>query len=181
MTAGAAARTRAAEAAPRARAPAPPEQLLRPRGAAPQQIGAPVAGRGDYTGKADVECEMLVLGSGSGRLQRGVPQPPISDEDGASSSVTRSLGGVCLNVGCIPSKALLHIAAVMDEAEVLAEHGIAFGRAEASTSTNLRCAWKNKVVGKLTGRSGAVWRRRGQVEVVRGFGSVPRSASSRSS
>ena len=59
------------------------------------------------------------------------------------------LGGVCLNVGCIPSKALLHAANVIDEAEAMAEHGIKFGKPEIDAE-GLR-AWKNKVVDRLTG------------------------------
>ena len=59
------------------------------------------------------------------------------------------LGGVCLNVGCIPSKALLHVAKFIDEAEAMAEHGVQFGRPRIDASA-LR-AWKNKVVDRLTG------------------------------
>ena len=58
-------------------------------------------------------------------------------------------GGVCLNVGCIPSKALLHAAHVIDEAEAMAEHGIQFGKPEIDAE-GLR-AWKNKVADRLTG------------------------------
>ena len=59
------------------------------------------------------------------------------------------LGGVCLNVGCIPSKALLHAAKVIDEAEAMAEHGVSFGKPEIDAD-KLR-HWKNEVIGKLTG------------------------------
>ena len=78
-----------------------------------------------------------------------------------------ALGGVCLNVGCIPSKALLHIAGVMDETKVLAEHGIAYGAPKVDLDA-LR-AWKNKVVGKLTGGLAGMAKSR-KVEVVRGVG-----------
>ena len=60
-----------------------------------------------------------------------------------------TLGGVCLNVGCIPSKALLHAAKVIDEAEAMAEHGVRFGKPEID-ALKLR-GWKNEVVGRLTG------------------------------
>ena len=60
-----------------------------------------------------------------------------------------TLGGVCLNVGCIPSKALLHAAKVIDEAEEMAEHGVKFGKPEIDAD-KLR-DWKNKVIGRLTG------------------------------
>ena len=59
------------------------------------------------------------------------------------------LGGVCLNVGCIPSKALLHAAKVIDEAAAMAEHGVSFGKPEIDAE-KLR-DWKNEVIGKLTG------------------------------
>ena len=78
-----------------------------------------------------------------------------------------TLGGVCLNVGCIPSKALLHIAAVMDEVAALGEHGVAFGAPKVDLAKLL--AWKNKVVGKLTGGLTGMAKLR-KVEVVRGYG-----------
>jgi dihydrolipoamide dehydrogenase len=78
-----------------------------------------------------------------------------------------TLGGVCLNVGCIPSKALLHAAAVVDEARSLSAHGIAFGAPQIDLE-KLR-AWKDKVVGKLTGGVAAMARGR-KVEVVTGVG-----------
>jgi dihydrolipoamide dehydrogenase len=76
-------------------------------------------------------------------------------------------GGVCLNVGCIPSKALLHVAAVSDEAKALAEHGIAFGPPQVDLD-RLR-GWKSKVVGKLTGGLAGMAKSR-KVEIVRGVG-----------
>ena len=79
-----------------------------------------------------------------------------------------TLGGVCLNVGCIPSKALLHVAAVMDEARHLAAAGIAFGEPEVQLD-GLR-AHKQKVVDKLTGGLGAMAKMR-KVTLVRGYGS----------
>jgi dihydrolipoamide dehydrogenase len=59
------------------------------------------------------------------------------------------LGGVCLNVGCIPSKALLHAAKVIDDAAAMAEHGVVFGKPSIDAE-KLR-GWKNEVIGKLTG------------------------------
>lgn len=76
-----------------------------------------------------------------------------------------TLGGVCLNVGCIPSKALLHAARVIEDAESMAPHGIAFG--EPSIDREKLRAWKNRVVGKLTGGLNLLARQR-KVEVVRG-------------
>ena len=78
-----------------------------------------------------------------------------------------TLGGVCLNVGCIPSKALLHTAAVMDAARALADHGIAFGEPKLDLA-KLR-AFKDKVVGKLTGGLAAMAKMR-KVTVMTGVG-----------
>jgi len=78
------------------------------------------------------------------------------------------LGGVCLNVGCIPSKALLHAAAVIDEADAMAEHGVVFGP-PAIDIDKLR-GWKEKVVGQLTGGLASMAKQRG-VTVIQGSGS----------
>src|SRR5262249_9968561 len=78
-----------------------------------------------------------------------------------------TLGGVCLNVGCIPSKALLHTAALIDEARALGSHGVAFGEPQIDLA-KLR-AWKEKRVGKLTNGVAAMARGR-KVEVVTGTG-----------
>jgi len=78
------------------------------------------------------------------------------------------LGGVCLNVGCIPSKALLHTAAVMDATSALAEHGIAFG--DPKVDLHKLRAFKGKVVGRLTGGLAAMAKMR-KVTVVQGVGS----------
>ena len=79
-----------------------------------------------------------------------------------------SLGGVCLNVGCIPSKALLHVAAVMDEVKHFADLGVSFAAPVVDPAKLL--AHKNKVVGKLTGGLAAMAKMR-KVTVVRGYGS----------
>src|SRR5437879_8568882 len=129
----------AAPSAPRAAAPAPAP--------AASKISVPAAAKA-YGGAADMTCDVLVLGSGPGGYSAAFRAADL----GLNSILVErypTLGGVCLNVGCIPSKALLHIAAVMDEAKHLSEHGIGFGEPKVDLDT-LR-AWKNKVVGKLTG------------------------------
>ncbi len=78
-----------------------------------------------------------------------------------------TLGGVCLNVGCIPSKALLHVAKVIEEAKALAEHGIVFG--EPKTDITKIRLWKEKVINQLTGGLGGMAKMR-KVKVVNGFG-----------
>lgn len=76
-----------------------------------------------------------------------------------------TLGGVCLNVGCIPSKALLHAAKVIDEAASMAQHGIDFGRPKIDLPK--LAAWKDSVIGKLTGGLGALAKQR-KVTVLQG-------------
>jgi dihydrolipoamide dehydrogenase len=119
-----------------------------------------------YSGKADLECEMLVLGSGPGGYSAAFRAADLGMK---TMLVERyaTLGGVCLNVGCIPSKALLHVAAVTDEAQRLSEHGVSFG-APTFDLDKLR-SWKDKVVGKLVGGVGMMAKGR-KVEVVRGVG-----------
>ena len=124
------------------------------------------AGTSSYTGKADVECEMLVLGAGPGGYSAAFRSADLGMKTVLVERYA-TLGGVCLNVGCIPSKALLHIAAVIDETKTLAEHGIAFGPPQVDLD-KLR-GWKNKVVGKLTGGLTGMAKSR-KVETVRGYG-----------
>ena len=150
-------------------ASAPPAAKPAPAAASsakPAPAPAPIPGAATYTGKADIECRMLVLGSGPGGYSAAFRAADLGMK---TVLVERygTLGGVCLNVGCIPSKALLHIAAVMDETKALAEHGIAFG-AQKVDLDGLR-GWKNKVVGKLTGGLTGMAKAR-KVEVVRGVG-----------
>jgi dihydrolipoamide dehydrogenase len=130
------------------------------------QARSNAAGAATYSGKADIECEMVVLGAGPGGYSAAFRSADLGMK---TVLVERypTLGGVCLNVGCIPSKALLHIAAVMDEAAGLSEHGIAYGAPKIDLEA-LR-GWKNKVVGKLTGGLAGMAKAR-KVEVVRGIG-----------
>ncbi len=110
--------------------------------------------------------DVLVLGSGPGGYAAAFRAADLGQR---VVLVERYpvLGGVCLNVGCIPSKALLHVAALMDEARALAGHGVAFGEPRVELE-KLR-AWKDKVVGRLTGGVAAMARGR-KVEVVKGTG-----------
>jgi dihydrolipoamide dehydrogenase len=155
-------------AADAAAAPTPPT-TAKPAGPAPPApapASAPIPGAASYSGKVDVECEMLVLGAGPGGYSAAFRAADLGMK---TVLVERypALGGVCLNVGCIPSKALLHVAAVMDEARTMVEHGIAFGAPQIDLD-KLR-GWKEKVVGKLTGGLGGMAKSR-KVEVVRGIG-----------
>jgi dihydrolipoamide dehydrogenase len=100
------------------------------------------------TSKGDVDCDVVVIGSGPGGYSAAFR---AADLGLRTVLVERyaTLGGVCLNVGCIPSKSLLHTAAIMDAARGLAEHGVTFSEPKLDLA-RLR-AFKDKVVGKLTG------------------------------
>ncbi|MFZ5662334.1 MAG: dihydrolipoyl dehydrogenase [Pseudomonadota bacterium] len=131
----------------------------RGEGAAPQAAAA--SGR-----KADLECRMLVLGAGPGGYTAAFRAADLG-LDTVLVERYPSLGGVCLNVGCIPSKALLHAAAVIDEAAHAKEYGIDFGAPKIALDA-LR-AYKEKVVGQLTkGLAGMAKQRK--VRVVQGSG-----------
>jgi len=115
---------------------------------------------------ADIECELLVLGAGPG----GYSAAFRSADLGMKTVIVEryaTLGGVCLNVGCIPSKALLHVTAVMDEAQHLAGAGITF--AAPQVDIDVLRAHKEKVVGKLTTGLASMAKAR-KVDVVQGVG-----------
>ena len=156
----------AASAAPAKPAPAPAKAATAAAPAAvPARAAAPTAASA-FQGKVDVECEMLVLGAGPGGYSAAFRAADL----GMKTVIVEryaTLGGVCLNVGCIPSKALLHVAAVVDETASLAEHGVSFGKPQIDLA-KLR-GWKDKVVGKLTGGLAGMAKAR-KVEVVRGVG-----------
>ena len=126
-----------AAAAPSATAPAT---------VAPNAAPAPTAKAA--TGTADLHAEVLVLGAGPGGYTAAFRAADLGRK---VILVERwpTLGGVCLNVGCIPSKALLHAAKIIDEAGDMGGHGIAFGKPTINLD-ELR-GWKDGVVKKLTG------------------------------
>jgi dihydrolipoamide dehydrogenase len=138
---------------------------------APPPQPSPLQGEGaksvaTYSGGVDQVCDVLVLGAGPGGYSAAFRAADLGMK---TVLVERypTLGGVCLNVGCIPSKALLHVAAVMDEASHFAELGISFGKPKVDLGKLL--AHKNKVVGKLTGGLAAMAKMR-KVTVVQGVG-----------
>ena len=124
--------------------PAPPPP--KPAASAPSPAAPQAAG--DSGRKADIECQLVVLGSGPGGYTAAFRGADIG-LDTVLVERYATLGGVCLNVGCIPSKALLHAAAVIDEAAAMEAHGIAFGKPKIDID-KLR-SFKEAVVGKLTG------------------------------
>ncbi len=116
--------------------------------------------------KADVECRVLVLGAGPGGYTAAFRSADLG-LDTVLIERYAALGGVCLNVGCIPSKALLHAAAVIDEAAHAKDYGIDFGAPKIGLDA-LR-GYKEKVVGQLTkGLAGMAKQRK--VRVVQGVG-----------
>ena len=140
--------------------PPPPEMV---KAAAPQ-MPAPVAGQ--YSGKVDYECEVLVLGAGPG----GYSAAFRSADLGMNTVLVErysTLGGVCLNVGCIPSKALLHTTSVMDEVKTMSKHGITFG--EPKIEIDQLRGYKDSVIAKLTGGLAGMAKAR-KVKTVRGLG-----------
>ncbi len=151
---GSAARTRQPAAKAPAAAPATPAS------AAPASP-APYAGP-----KGDIHAEVVVLGAGPGGYTAAFRAADLGKKTVLIERYP-TLGGVCLNVGCIPSKALLHVAKVITEAGGMASHGIAFGSPQIDLD-KLR-KWKEGVIGKLTNGLAGLARQR-KVEVVQGKG-----------
>ena len=138
--------------------------------AAPAPTATPVVVQaqlaGQYSGKVDHECEVLVLGAGPG----GYSAAFRSADLGMNTVLVErysTLGGVCLNVGCIPSKALLHTASVMDEVKTMSKHGITFG--EPKIEIDQLRGYKDSVIAKLTGGLAGMAKAR-KVKTVRGLG-----------
>ncbi|KTC67883.1 Dihydrolipoyl dehydrogenase [Legionella birminghamensis] len=114
----------------------------------------------------NMKAEVVVLGSGPGGYTAAFRAADLGKKVILIERYN-TLGGVCLNVGCIPSKALLHIAKVVDEAHEMNEMGVSFNQPEFDSSKLV--AWKNKVIGKLTGGLKILAKQR-KVEVVTGVG-----------
>lgn len=123
-------------------------------------------GTASFSGKVDSQCDLLVLGAGPGGYSAAFRAADL----GLSVVLVEryaTLGGVCLNVGCIPSKALLHTAAVLEEAQALEAHGISFAKPKIDLD-KLR-AFKDGVIGKLTGGLAGMAKAR-KVTVIQGVG-----------
>ena len=112
-----------------------------------------------------IKAEVVILGSGPGVMQRRF----AADLGRQVVLVERfdSIGGVCLNVGCIPSKALLHVAKVIDDAEELSSCGVDFGKPKVDIAAVKK--WKDSVVTRLTGGLKMLAKQR-KVQVVNGYG-----------
>ncbi len=148
-----------ASPAPAAQEAAKPDPATTPAAAAPVPTVA--------TGDSDINTEIVVLGSGPGGYTAAFRAADLGKQVVLIERYS-TLGGVCLNVGCIPSKALLHTAKVITEAEETSHHGVSFGKPDINLE-QLR-TWKaNDVVGKLTGGLAQMAKQRG-VTVVQGVG-----------
>lgn len=162
----------AASAAPAAApevqaASAQPASVSAPNASQSQSAPAPAAPApvaSSYAGHVDLEADVVVIGGGPGGYSAAFRAADLGLKVVLVERY-KTLGGVCLNVGCIPSKALLHVAAVMDEVKHLEVAGVKFGAPEVSID-QLR-AHKEKVIGKLTGGLGQMAKMR-KVTIVRG-------------
>ncbi len=148
--------------APAQEAPAPAKDDSAPTKSSAQPQAAPAAAPSD----TDMQCQVLVLGSGPGGYTAAFRAADLGLEVVLVERYD-TLGGVCLNVGCIPSKAYLHTAEVITSAERAAEHGVEFGAPKIDTAK--LSGWKDNVVGKLTGGLKSMAKQRG-VTVVHGNG-----------
>ena len=148
-----------AAAAPAAGSPAPAQAA-----AAPAAAAAP--GAASYSGQVDVECEVMVLGAGPGGYSAAFRAADLGMNVVLVEKYA-TLGGVCLNVGCIPSKALLHVAHIMDETAHMADLGVSFAKPDVDID-KLR-AYKDGVIKKMTGGLNFMAKAR-KVNVVQGVG-----------
>jgi dihydrolipoamide dehydrogenase len=151
------------DAAPAA-APAPVAPAATPAAPTPSPASAPAPAASAYAGGADVECDLVVLGAGPGGYSAAFRAADLGMKVVLIERFA-TLGGVCLNVGCIPSKALLHVAQVMDEVKHFDGFGITF--APPTIDLAKLKTHKEKVVGKLTGGLAAMAKMR-KVTVVQG-------------
>ncbi|MBV8523533.1 MAG: dihydrolipoyl dehydrogenase [Acetobacteraceae bacterium] len=146
--------------------------ILRLRtGAAPEKATVAMpppapAARPPSAARGDIHAEVLVLGAGPGGYSAAFRAADLGKQV-VLVERWKTLGGVCLNVGCIPSKALLHAAKVISEAEEMGAHGISFGK--PSTDVGKLRGWKDSVVKRLTGGLSGLAKQR-KVTVVEGIG-----------
>ncbi|QJE00809.1 dihydrolipoyl dehydrogenase [Massilia forsythiae] len=130
-------------------------------------VGAvPAPNAASYSGQVDVECEMMVLGAGPGGYSAAFRAADLGMNTVLVEKYA-TLGGVCLNVGCIPSKALLHVAAIIDETAHMGDHGVSFAKPDIDID-KLR-AYKDGVIKKMTGGLAGMAKAR-KVNVVQGVG-----------
>ena len=156
-----------AEAGSATQKEAPKAEIRKAEAVPATTVSQPAPTPGTPKGDNDLTCEVVVLGSGPGGYTAAFRAADLGKKVVLIERYS-TLGGVCLNVGCIPSKALLHTAKVITEAEETAHHGVSFGKPNVDLE-QLR-TWKaNDVVAKLTGGLAAMAKQR-EVTVVQGLG-----------
>ena len=156
----------ASAAAPVTSASAPAAAAPAPSAPAVSASAAPAPVAASFAGNADIECDTLVLGAGPGGYTAAFRAADLGQRVVLVERYP-SLGGVCLNVGCIPSKALLHAAKVITEAEEMSHFGVKMSRPEIDI--NALRGWKEGVIKKLTGGLSGLAKAR-KVQVVQGKG-----------
>jgi len=139
---------------------------------APASTQSPVPSPQTFT-KGDIHAEVVVLGAGPGGYTAAFRAADLGKQVVLIEKFA-SLGGVCLNVGCIPSKALLHVAKVITEAEEVEHHGVTFSKPKIDI--NKIRSWKESVIGKLTGGLSGLAKQR-KVQVVQGVAKFSSSNS----
>ncbi len=154
----------AAAAAPAPASPAPAAAPPAPAAAPPAVAAGPSSSAGATRATAPRDAQVVVIGSGPGGYTAAFRAADLGLKTILIERYER-LGGVCLNVGCIPSKALLHAARVIAEAEEMAEHGVSFGAPKVDLAKLLD--FKTGVVSRLTGGLAGLAKQR-KVEVVTG-------------
>ncbi len=148
-----------------AAAPAPAAEE-KPAAPAPAAAPTPAPVAASYAGNVDKSAEVVVLGSGPGGYTAAFRAADLGKKVILIERYS-NIGGVCLNVGCIPSKALLHTAQVINEAEEFEHIGVKFNKPEVDLD-KLR-GYKDSVIGKLTGGLAGLAKQR-KVEIVQGYG-----------
>ena len=148
-----------------AAAPAPSKAAPAPQTAAPAAAPQVAPTPATNVSKGDIHAEVVVLGAGPGGYTAAFRAADLGKQV-VLIEKHASLGGVCLNVGCIPSKALLHVAKVINEADEVSHHGVTFGKPKIDID-QIR-TWKESVIGKLTGGLAGLAKQR-KVQVVRGL------------
>jgi dihydrolipoamide dehydrogenase len=160
----------AGASAPSAAAPAPAAAPAAAAAAAPAAApsapAAPIPNAASYSGPVDIECEMMVLGAGPGGYSAAFRSADIGMNTVLVEKYA-TLGGVCLNVGCIPSKALLHVAHLMDESAHMSDVGVTFAKPQVDID-KLR-GYKDGVIKTMTGGLAGMAKGR-KVNVVQGIG-----------
>ncbi len=147
-----------------AAAPAPAKAAPAPQAAAPAAAPQTAPTAAAAVTQGDLHAQVVVLGAGPGGYTAAFRAADLGKQV-ILIEKHATLGGVCLNVGCIPSKALLHVSKVINEAEEVSHHGVTFGKPKIDID-QIR-SWKESVIGKLTGGLAGLAKQR-KVQVVRG-------------